>query len=737
MVQNNKVLTVSYGTFSCTLEGFDDSFGTMKMIAEYFRDLSSDDRYFGAEPPKLDAEMLAQIARQNGRQSVEALSDGRDVVLRAQDAAAAPPPPAAEAPAPSAPPAAQAPMPPAAEAPRAAPDAAGHNNVANFMAHRTPREPAGAFDDFEDAPALAGSSTGSIAEKLQRIRAVVAPAAPAAIDGSLNDGGLAAAFATPEATADTSAPDTTEPTPAAENARSDTDMDQVETAPETAQEEPSDPAPQTVEPSVEDIVEDLPSAELVAESEERAAPALPEALDTDATPGVAGDATEAEAAYEAQAEKVLGSDETAEGEDGVAELETSAPPEAQLATDEDLLDGTADDTEDHGISALDADVADMATPAEPDEAVDEDLVSDVISEIAEDTAAPFELTDALLTHTPETDAEPAAGASAEAEPDFSHILAELSEPEEEVSAEPAPVKTQLLKLSNSELEAALTGTEADAAAEPSADGLSPEAEADLMRELAGQDAPDDAPADTDAAQDNGPSEADRLRNLPNESQMSRLLDAAGEKMDDPEATGNRETYAHLRAAVAATAADRDATGAPLQIDEDQAYREDLATVVKPRRPEAKSGARDRGTPQRPAPLQLVAEQRIDLPGSPAGSGPVRPRRVAADSYGALSGTEADRQEGFPRFVEQTGANELPELLEAAASYIVHIEQRDQFSRPQLMSMARQIKADRFHREDGLRAFGQLLRDGKILKTPNGRFTVSDDISFKPAQRAVG
>ena len=86
MGNGNKVFTVSYGTFSCTLEGFSekgvsDSMGAMKAIAEYFRDLASDERYFAANVSGLDANVISDLASRNSSQKVTARTHDTKVVL--------------------------------------------------------------------------------------------------------------------------------------------------------------------------------------------------------------------------------------------------------------------------------------------------------------------------------------------------------------------------------------------------------------------------------------------------------------------------------------------------------------------------------------------------------------------------------------------------------------------------------------------------------------------------------
>jgi|GEM_PF-3038642 len=85
MDSHPKAMTVSYGTFSCTLEGFDDPFTTMQLVAEYFRKLSADDRYFGSEPLQPDASKLHQIAESANPNRINAEVTDNSIILRQAD----------------------------------------------------------------------------------------------------------------------------------------------------------------------------------------------------------------------------------------------------------------------------------------------------------------------------------------------------------------------------------------------------------------------------------------------------------------------------------------------------------------------------------------------------------------------------------------------------------------------------------------------------------------------------
>ncbi|NOC45083.1 hypothetical protein [Ruegeria sp. HKCCD7559] len=562
MVQNNKVLTVSYGTFSCTLEGFDDSFETMKAIAEYFRDLAADDRYFGSEPPQPDAEMLTRIARRDASQRVEASQNESGLLLRAAPNTEAPAPVASDAPVPQAQNADAMTTPPP-EYTQASPG-------------RT------AFTDAEAVDATTSPPADSIAAKLQRIRAVVSHSdVPSTAYSEDEESSLLANTAPP--------------------------VDAVAAAFEAGALNEEDFAEPT-RPEASEI-EDLQA--LDAEDVQDDAPAVSE-----------------NQAFESAEPKI----------------ENNSEQQVQL---------TPDHLRDEDIKVA-TDSAQL--PAEP-----------LFSDLEEDT-------------------------DEEDVPNILNVEDVAIESEDEASDEPQDDQAQGVLSEEDEIQLLSEISE-------------------IEKDMAGrssQKLTDDADPDQD---------------------ISRLMAKTGEHMEDPSSSDARETYSHLRTAVAATEADRDDQPAPNTSPVDE-YRVDLASAVSPRRPEVNVTS-IRPEADAPAPLKLVAEQRVD--DQSESNGPVMPRRVTtqAEETGSEEG-------GFAQFAQDQGAQSLQDLLEAAAAYLSFIEGQQQFSRPQLMNKVRSLKQDEFNREESLRSFGQLLRDGKIEKAGGGRFAASDLIGFRPDdERAVG
>ncbi|SDF49530.1 hypothetical protein [Sulfitobacter delicatus] len=700
MMNSNKILTVSYGTFSCTLEGFDDSFGTMKAIAEYFRDLASDDRYFGAEPPQPDAEMLARIAQKEVSRRVQAREQEGKIVLSALEDQSAEPA-AAEAPAPQA----TALAPTLAETPEA-----------------------------QDAPAAA------LEAEIADTAAVVAEEAP---------------VSPPEAAA---------AEPMAE--------DEVEVAAA-----PKAEAPEVEAPEAEATEEELTEAEaFFAESpqpqseyeDEVQASAAEDILAQDEAPAdsIAAKLQRIRAVVAQQ------DDEDSYDEDEVAEA--AAPvlaeaPEAGDAQHDAAIAAARRDIED----ALEAD--DAADTAEAEAEDEDDDLADILSRLERDepeqieAEAPREpeaeapaprgrvikvkradLDAAIASGTLEevTEQKDAAATSETAAENTNRNSSLSPEDEDDLARELAALEAELNGTASVEEEADVPSIEPAVAETPTvAAEAEPETdeEDDFAAVLAGavegseEETSEEAEAlvDTPEAKDEAAQPARRsLPTIDDEASpdMSRLMDETDSKMGEPESATRRDAFAHLRAAVAAKKADEAMGGPGTKPTSTEAYREDLAEVVRPRRPESRSVRTERpASDARPAPLKLVAEQRIDVD-QLRPTGPVRPRRVAAVVEQPKDNPDA---ESFADFAADMGAHKLPELLEAAASYMSFVEGRDQFSRPQLMGKVRSVGLEDFSREDGLRSFGQLLRAGKIEKIKGGRFTVSEDIGFRPDHRAVG
>ncbi len=609
---SNKILTVSYGTFSCTLEGFDDPFGTMRGIAEYFRDLAADDRYFGAEPPTPDVEMLQNIAQKEVHRRVDARMGDSGVALRQMESASEVPP---------------EPMSPDATS---VPDAEMLESgpLAFDDEYLMSDEPEDILTvDASAPPSREPAQVETVAEKLRRIRAVVSRSIEPEEPGqSFSDAQALNAGAAAR-------------------------------------------KPQKRNRALSETIASI-TADLADEDD----------VDQFAT------LTESNAVD--------------------VETESSEKAESDKFHSSMIADILADDASD--TQASEADLADEH----------DDVVEDEATRVEFDAAADQE-EEPVVIDTP-VDTEDQSEASVNDEVAAKAVDAQVDELEEEIDGSDAPAPPAISERGDE-------GDETDVSA--------------LLSNVAARGLVD--PVETQEVE--AVSETERRVSKPLEpigesnGDVGRLLKETDDKFAEDDSVRRRRVISQMRAAVAATKADRIFSKIVSRDTEEKQeqspYRSDLDRAISrtpdvPTVENASENTSEPAKPERPAPLVLVSSQRVDEFGEDADD--VRPQRVEKKS-------EIDPETSdFKEFAADMGARELPDLLEAAAAYSVFIEGQPHFSRPEIMKrVARVDPALQVSREAGLRSFGQLLRQGKIRKLQRGQFAVADDSRFNPAQRIAG
>jgi hypothetical protein len=732
MTNESRILTVSYGTFSCTLEGFDDPFNTMKAIAEYFRDLAAEDRYFGAEPLQPDAAMMHRVADREVSRLVGAKAREAGLVLRKSDVDAAEDRitgrvrPSEDTPAPAPEP---IPEPPVVEPVL---QAAMPTGVVAKLA-RIREAVSRPLDDSIASPALPEDVLNAFREEVEEPAPAPAMESPAAWTGFAKE-------------------------PQADTARS---IDALLQDPE---------AEAAAEVADENIFADLSASEPVGDA---VPAAMPDAASE--APFIEVDDLEAEVLSTETFEPVQLAPAMSATE--VAEPEALA----DMAADEVQFDDPLADEnlayEDAAVDSYEDDVA---------EAV-ESLAA--ATEVEVEPAYMVEAQDAVAYVTPEVEPETATV-------DIVEDAAAAMPADDTVEDAPAEVTADTLAAEDLTLED-LSADDADEidAPLPTAASRTQRITSRIVRIHAEDDAANAAPTRA-ATRMVSPDEADDI---------ARLMRQADDVMADEENRRRLESLAHLKAAVAATEADRAAgevmraAGAP----DDEPYREDLSQVVLPDTGEDPSEVRPRRKtvsvrPQEPRPgtirpgmvspppLVLVSEQRVDriIPSpevAPAAApvarapaalptGPNQPgiegqpmitvrtgRLTGAIGAGAAAATPLMQTErvilnraspapamdmdeddgpdehltahveaGLASFAERVGVKSLAEMLEAAAAYATCVERREQFTRPQLMRRLMASAGGKpVSREDGLRSFGTLLRTGRIEKVGRGHYILAE------------
>ncbi len=211
--------------------------------------------------------------------------------------------------------------------------------------------------------------------------------------------------------------------------------------------------------------------------------------------------------------------------------------------------------------------------------------------------------------------------------------------------------------------------------------------------------------------------------------IERIAASIHSRLAEAETIRRQAAISHLKAAVAATEADRvlggDDEGPDSPMDR---YRDDLTRAVLTR--EADDAA---ARAARPAPLVLGPPQMVSRPDAMHKMVPSNLLSIAQDDDDGEDEAPAQAVPSlsFADFVRTVEPGDLPDLFEAAAAYLAVHERRSHFSRPQIMRKVAMVADEvTFSREEGLRSFGALLRQGRLEKLNRGQFTLSPKSRFR-------
>ena len=612
MSETSKVLDVTYGTFSCRLEGFDDSVETMKTVVSFFHELAGHDRFMDMMPQAPDLDTLQELTSEQAGVPVSAEADesSQRVSLRVRRSDTPDAPAQEER--------------PSLRIPRPAASAA---SLRAFLRDEEEAEEQAAAYDEDDAEDLEDD---------------------------------AAAFE-----------DNEDPVTAkAENAFAEED----------------------------DFGDDDVEESLMAEEDETA---------------FAGDAEDADAFDDAEDEIDTNDSVAAKLQRIRAVVSPSAP--AAASSDDDAEDDAPAQPAPmgKGMNPLAMRLAELARRNNDEDAAEaaEDDTDDMSETAYADDDEDDDYDDVAVEHAEDVVAEYADEAAAEEDEDSDVLMQDDADTADEDDPEEAP----------SAQDDDMSDPLDDADDEDDEDDQHLSAvEAAIARRRENQSKRADLPGDVDET-------------------MNRMMSQADAHLNEPEGRRHRDAFAQLKAAVAATEAARQLGDAGSQArDPGEAFREDLDAHEAE---EADVVSRDISDEiaATPSPLRLVPAQRVSededdtesAEAAPASGATERLRRIASqrENVGEKTG-------GFAEFAAQKGATELGDLLEAAAAYIAFVEGDDDFSRPQVMKKVQMASADEFSREDGLRSFGRLLRQSKIIKLNNGRFQVSGNTRFRPDDKAA-